>query len=189
MYGVSAVDLLGSFLDNYPTLDRIFRDMGGTTDEKLGLDVVLLRLGMACIIGWLIGQVYRRTFTGRKFAPSLPDTHVLLCLGGAMIWVIVQDSLARAFGLAGTVGLIRYRTIVRDPKDTTLLLFSMVLGMACGLGQYSVSVVGTFVVLFTLLWLHHNDRKQRAAEAEKGQSLLDLMRDDTDDAPPPSLNP
>jgi uncharacterized membrane protein YhiD involved in acid resistance len=173
---------LGSFLDDFPALDRFFKDIaGGTTDQGLGLDVVLLRLAMACVIGWLIGQVYRQTFTGKKFAPTLPDTHVLLCLGGAMIWVIVQDSVARAFGLAGTIGLIRYRTIVRDPKDTTLLLFSMVLGMACGLGQYPVAVVGTFVVLFVLLWLHRSDRKQRAAEAEKGRDLLDLMKEDEDD--------
>ena len=45
------------------------------------------------------------------------------------------------YSLAGTIGLIRYRTRVRDPKDTTILLFSMVMGMACGLGQFKVAIV------------------------------------------------
>jgi uncharacterized membrane protein YhiD involved in acid resistance len=157
---------------------EFFRSFSGTTDKGVGLDVVLLRLGLACVIGWLIGYVFRHTFTGKKFTPTLIDTHMLLALAGAMIWVIVQDNVARAFGLAGTIGLIRYRTIVRDPKDTTLLLFSMLLGMASGLGQYPVAVVGTFIVIFTLLWLQFTDRRRRSAEALKSQGLLDLLRED-----------
>lgn len=157
---------------------EFFRSLGGTSENTLGLDIVLLRLALACAIGWLIGYTFRQTFTGKKFTPTLIDTHMLLCLGGAMIWVIVQDSVARAFGLAGTIGLIRYRTIVRDPKDTTLLLFSMVLGMACGLGQYPVAIVGTFIVIFALLWLQYHDRCRRTAEAQKSHALLDLMKDD-----------
>lgn len=160
---------------------EFFRSLSGTSDKTgLGLDVVLIRLGLACATGWIIGYVFKHTFTGKKFTPSLIDTHTLLALAGAMIWVIVQDNMARAFGLAGTIGLIRYRTIVRDPKDTTLLLFSMVLGMACGLGQYPVAVVGTFIVVFTLLWLQFTDRRRRAADALKNQGLLDLLRDDNE---------
>jgi uncharacterized membrane protein YhiD involved in acid resistance len=182
------VVLMDSILDN-----EFFRSLSGTSDKNgLGLDIVLLRLGMGCVIGWLIGYTFKQTFTGKKFTPTLIDTHMLLALAGAMIWVIVQDSVARAFGLAGTIGLIRYRTIVRDPKDTTLLLFSMVLGMACGLGQYPVAVVGTFVVVFTLLWLQFTDRRRRTSDALKSQGLLDLMRDDDeteDDGGPPGRNP
>ena len=166
------------FLDEHPTLDAILKDVGGTTDVGLGPDKILLRLVMAGFIGWLIGYVYRRTFTGKKFGATLPDTHMLLALAGALIWVIVGSNVARAFGLAGTLGLIRYRTIVRDPKDTTLLLFSMLLGMACGLGQYPVAIVGTFITIFALLWMFHNDRKQRHAEATKSRNILDLLKDD-----------
>jgi uncharacterized membrane protein YhiD involved in acid resistance len=166
------------FLDDYPVVDRALKAVGGTTDEGLGPDAVLIRLVIAGLIGWLIGYVYRKTFTGKKFSPTLPDTHMLLALGGALIWLVVGSNIVRAFGLAGTIGLIRYRTIVRDPKDTTLLLFSMVLGMACGLGQYPVAFVGFFVTLFALLWLYYHDRLQRNAEARKSQNILDLLNDD-----------
>lgn len=166
------------FLDQ---LDRIMKQYGGTTDERLGADIVLLRLLIAGMIGWLIGYVYRQTFTGKKFSPTLPDTHMLLALGGALIWLVVGNNMVRAFGLAGTIGLIRYRTIVRDPKDTTLLLFSMVLGMAAGLGSYEVAAVGFFMTIFTLLWLYYNDRRQRNAEAAKTKNILDLLRDDDED--------
>ena len=170
------MSILGSLLDDYPTLDRAL-DLFADTSERasLGTDAVVYRLLAACVIGWAIGQVYRLTFTGKRFGRTLPDTHMLLCLGGALIWLVVGDNLVRAFGLAGTIGLIRYRTVVRDPKDTTILLFSMVMGMACGLGQFAVAIIGALVVLNVLILLHYRHRRERARQAKKSADLLDLM--------------
>jgi len=63
--------------------------------------------------------------------------------------------------------LIRYRTIVRDPKDTTILLFSMVMGMSCGLGQVMVALIGTAVVLSVLVLLFLGQRRARAAPTRR----------------------
>ncbi len=172
-------------LDRYPELDRAIERIGGAGEDQLGADAILVRLLMACVVGFVIGQVYRRTFTGKKFAPTLPDTHMLLCLGGAMIWLVVADNLVRAFGLAGTIGLIRYRTVVRDPKDTTILLFSMVLGMACGLGQLHVAVLGTAVVLLVLLLLYARHRAELKAASKRSRELLSLLGGDEPQEPKP----
>ena len=101
-----------------------------------------------------------------------------------MIWLVVGDNLVRAFGLAGTIGLIRYRTVVRDPKGTTILLFSMVMGMASGLGQLTVAAVGTGVVLFALAFLHRAHRRKQAIEAVESKDLLALMADEEPPVPP-----
>ena len=112
------------FLDANKWLDDLIESVGATPEDTLALDEIVYRVLVACVIGWLIGRVYQRTFTGKKFTTSLPDTHILLCIGGALIWLVVGNNLVRAFGLAGTIGLIRYRTTVRDPKDTPIILFS-----------------------------------------------------------------
>jgi uncharacterized membrane protein YhiD involved in acid resistance len=185
------VNIIASFLDDHPNMERLFEALGGTSDVSLGADVIAYRLVAACILGWLIGQVYRRTYTGQRFSPTLPDTHLLLCLGGAIIWLVVGDNLVRAFGLAGTIGLIRYRTIVRDPKDTTILLFSMVMGMSCGLGQMVVAFVSTAVVLNVLILLHYGHRRARAEANKKTTDLLGLFNDEQPgkkDSRPPKQN-
>ncbi len=173
------MNIIASFLEDHPDLERLINDaFGGTSDVQLGADVIAYRLIAACLIGWLVGHIYRRTYTGQRFAPTLPDTHLLLCLGGALIWLVVGDNLVRAFGLAGTIGLIRYRTIVRDPKDTTILLFSMVMGMACGLGQVLVALIGTAVVLSVLVLLYLGQRRARAVATKKTNDLLNLFDGD-----------
>jgi hypothetical protein len=99
--------------------------------------------------------------------PSMPHTLLLLCLGGALVWLVVGNNIARAFGLAGMVGLIRYRTRLDDPKDTTILLFSMIMGMACGLGQYVVAIIGSLTVLSTLWALFFVSAPEREARIDR----------------------
>lgn len=127
--------------------------------------VIVVRLSLAIAFGWLLGAVYRVTHTGDKFSGAIPQTQVLLALGGALIWLVVGDNIVRAFGLAGTIGLIRYRTRIRDPKDTTVLLFSMILGMACGLGQLIIASIGTAFVVATLLLLSVSHRRRGGGRA------------------------
>ncbi|HOW72496.1 MAG TPA: hypothetical protein PKY77_18000 [Phycisphaerae bacterium] len=171
-------------LNANPWLDRLFGEISGTGDTTLGIQSVLIRLVSAAFLGWIIGQVYRRTFTGVRLNAALPDTHTLLALGGAIIWLVVGDNLARAFGLGGMVGLIRYRTIVPDPKDTTLLLFSLLMGMACGLGQPLVAWCGTIVLIMVMAFLHYGQRGKRVAE-EENLTVLQAF----ESAPQPSKEP
>ncbi len=158
-----------------PTITEIFQSIAaGQPEDGLTPEEILLRLLFAVMIGSLIGFVYRYTYTGRKVRASMPHTLLLLCLGGALVWLVVGNNLVRAFGLAGTIGLIRYRTRVNNPKDTTILLFSMIMGMACGLGQYMVAIIGTFVVLAVLVMLQMGTRmRKRKARAFRPPPPID----------------
>ncbi len=118
--------------------------------------VILTKLVLACVLGLILAIAYRVSYTGKKkkYSRSMMQTQLLLCVGGALIWVIVANYLVRAFGLAGMVGLIRYRTPVRDPKDNVTVFLSMAIGMACGLGQVTAAVVATGFISLVLLAMH-----------------------------------
>ena len=64
-----------------------------------------------------------------------------------MMMIIIGNSLARAFGIAGAAGIVRFRTPVDDPKDVTILFLLMGLGMATGLGAFAVAGLGDGVSL------------------------------------------
>src|ERR671925_329065 len=92
---------------------------------------------------------------------------ILLCVSGAMMMVIIGDSLARAFGIAGAAGIIRFRTPVEDPKDVTILFLLMALGMACGLGAFAVAGLGAaFLCGFLVLLERTSERRPRAITVE-----------------------
>lgn len=118
--------------------------------------VILTKLALAAFLGLILALVYRATYTGKKkkYRPSMMQSQLLLAIGGSLIWIIVATSLVRAFGLAGMVGLIRYRTPVRDPKDNVMVFLSMGVGMSCGLNQVTVAVVSTAFVSLVLFAMH-----------------------------------
>lgn len=119
-------------------------------DDVLLTVVALL---LAAILGFVLAMIYHWTYTGKKERRGqMVYTIVLLCLGGSLVWLIVADNLVRAFGLAGALAMIRYRTRMQDPKDTTMVFFAIIIGMACGLHQYFLAVFGTLFIGL-VLWV------------------------------------
>lgn len=112
--------------------------------------VQLAKLVAAAVIGMLVTVVHRKSKTDRASSPAMDQAQVLLCVSGAMMMIIIGNSLARAFGIAGAASIIRFRTPVEDARDITVLFLLMGLGMAAGLGALGVAGLGT-VFLCTLL--------------------------------------
>jgi hypothetical protein len=121
-----------------------------TTSQLLHVVVILGKLVAAAGIGLLVTAVAHRT--EKPLAPPMEHAQVLLCVAGAMMMLIVGDSLARAFGIVGAASLIRFRTPVKDPKAVTILFLLLGLGMATGLGAYALAGLGTgFLCLFLVV--------------------------------------
>jgi uncharacterized protein DUF4956 len=113
----------------------------------------LLKLIIAALIGIVVTAVHRRYHRDKPLPRSLLQAQVLLCVAGAMVMVIIGNSVARAFGVAGAAGIVRFRTPVEDPKDTTLLFLLVGLGMACGVGLLEVAGLGTVFICMVLVVL------------------------------------
>jgi hypothetical protein len=113
--------------------------------EELG------KLALAAACGVLLTLFNaRRRQKDPELTGSLKQAQVLLCVTGALMMIIIGDSLARAFGIAGAAGIIRFRTPVENPRDTISLFLLLGVGMACGLGSYWVAVLGTLFLCLLL---------------------------------------
>jgi hypothetical protein len=105
---------------------------------------VLVRLLIAVLLGGVVAWIYRRTRT--EHMSTFPATLVLLTVLIAMVTQVIGDSVARAFSLVGALSIVRFRTVVRDTQDTAFVIFSVVVGMACGVTDPRVALIGIVVV-------------------------------------------
>jgi anti-anti-sigma factor len=103
----------------------------------------LAKLIASAVIGMLVTVVHRQYRTERQSNPALDQAQVLLCIAGALMMILIGNSVARAFGIAGAASVIRFRTPVDDARDITILFILMGLGMAAGLGALAVAGMGT----------------------------------------------
>jgi hypothetical protein len=115
-----------------------------------------LRLVLALIAGAAVAWLYQRTRNGAG-APSLPATLVLLAVLIAAVTQVIGDNIARAFSLVGALSIVRFRTVVRDTRDTAFVIFAVVVGMGIGAGHATVAAA-TLVVSGMAAWLMRSGR-------------------------------
>ena len=120
--------------------------------------IELSKLIAAALIGALVTAIHQPVSRDRP--RSLEQAQILLCVSGAIMMIIIGNSLARAFGIAGAAGIVRFRTPVDDPKDVTILFLLMGLGMATGLGAFAVAGLATAFLCIALLVLERMETQR-----------------------------
>jgi uncharacterized membrane protein YhiD involved in acid resistance len=111
-----------------------------------------LLIALTC--GTLISLVYRFIRRHANAPPAFANALILLCLVTAIVTLVIGNNLARAFGLVGTMSIIRFRTAVRDVEDIVFIFFSLAMGMAAGVGLNSVALAGSVLICLVILFLH-----------------------------------
>jgi anti-anti-sigma factor len=137
-----------------PITERMLENgqkIGAIPVHRLQPFIELSKMVAAALIGALVTAIHQPSSRDRP--KSLEQAQTLLCVSGAVMMIIIGNSLARAFGIAGAAGIVRFRTPVDDPKDVTILFLLMGLGMATGLGAFAVAGLGTAFLCTTLLVL------------------------------------
>jgi anti-anti-sigma factor len=125
----------------------------------------LAKLIASAVIGMLVTVVHRQYRADRSSNPGLDQAQVLLCVAGALMMIIIGNSVARAFGIAGAASIIRFRTPIEDARDITIMFILMGLGMAAGLGALAVAGLGTLFLcaMIPLLNLFSSQRPRQMA--------------------------
>jgi uncharacterized membrane protein YhiD involved in acid resistance len=109
----------------------------------------LLKLVVAAAIGTMISEVHKFGKRPRGLGKTAQQAEILICVAGALMMVVISDSLPRALGIAGGASLIRFRTQVKDTRDAIIYLLLLGLGMACGLGHFAIAALSAaFLAVF-----------------------------------------
>ena len=106
---------------------------------------IILNLILSFFLGLLISFVYKSTHKGMSYSQSFMITNIFICLIVCMVIMIIGNNLARAFALVGALSIIRFRTVIKDTKDTAYIFWSLAGGMACGTGSYFIAIIGSII--------------------------------------------
>jgi len=121
---------------------------------------ITLRFALAAFLAALLAFRPRRGISVVRRNPYVAQTQILMAVVAGAMMMVVGDSAARAFGIFAAASLVRFRTNIRDPKETTVLLVCLGVGLASGVGRWDMAVILTVFVLLTLAVLEHFERYQ-----------------------------
>lgn len=103
------------------------------------------RIPLAAALGALLAFRPRRRGTPAR-QTAVVQTQIILAIVGSVVMLVVGSSVARAFGIVGAASLVRYRAKIDDPKDAGIMLSTLAIGLASGVGLYFLAIFSTVFV-------------------------------------------
>ena len=117
-------------------------------------DQIIINLIAAAFIGVAISSVYKITHRGLSYSQSFMLTIVFVTIIVAMVIMVIGNNLARAFALVGALSIIRFRTVVKDTKDTAYIFLALAAGLAAGTSNYFLAFIGSAFIIMVAYVLH-----------------------------------
>jgi hypothetical protein len=127
-------------------------DIGNLRESVYWLVITILgALLTALPVSWVYIAVRNR----KDYDQSLVDTIIILPIVVTSIVIIVQNSLALAFSIAGIAAAVRFRNSLKSSGDALFILLAVGLGLSAGIGALELAIVMTvaFNYVFLLLWV------------------------------------
>jgi hypothetical protein len=117
---------------------------------SLTLTTAIVAMAVALIFGLIISLTYISTHKSR-YQQSFAITLTMLPIILTVIIIFVGSNVARAFSLAGTLSIIRFRSAPGDPEDIGYIFFDIAAGLACGIGLYGYGALFVAVLCIFML--------------------------------------
>lgn len=124
-----------------------------TTPRDMSWEDILLNIVLAAVLGFFIFLSYaishRGTIYSRKFNASL----VILAVLTGTVMTVIGNNIALSLGMVGALSIVRFRTAIKDSRDTVYIFWSIIVGICCGVGDYAVACIGSAVTFAVILLL------------------------------------
>jgi hypothetical protein len=149
----------------FPGLSAAGAAPGRLPGELVALVAMTGALALMAPVVW----VYMRT-RRLRYDPSLVHSLVILPVVTAGIFLVIENSLARAFSLAGIMAAVRFRNTLRETRDIVYILLALGLGLAAGAHSLGVAVAmsAAFNLLVLALWSFNVGSIYAAGSARRG---------------------
>src|SRR5882672_8808413 len=130
--------------------DWLLRGDYGAAPTNYGTLIIAVLLAFAC--GHAVAWIYMFTHSGLSYSRSYVNTLILMPVIVALVMMVLANNLVIAFGLMAIFAMVRFRSILRDTLDTTYVLATIVIGLACGTLKFSSAIIGCLAILAIMLY-------------------------------------
>ena len=131
-------------------------------EVKMPIETVLIVLIIAFIVAMIIYLTYKNTYTGVMYNPRFNLSLVMITMITTIVMVVIGSNISVSLGMVGALSIIRFRTAIKDPRDTAFIFWCIVSGLACGTQNYTIVIVGSLficIMLFVFNRITKNDSK------------------------------
>jgi uncharacterized membrane protein YhiD involved in acid resistance len=124
-----------------------------TESGTLSIEDIILHILASAVISMAIYLSYWYTHAGTAYSKKFNVSLVTLTILTGTVMTVIGNNIALSLGMVGALSIVRFRTAIKDSRDTTYIFWAIIVGICCGVGDYLVAGVGTITVFVVLLFL------------------------------------
>ncbi|MGN0405595.1 MAG: DUF4956 domain-containing protein [Bariatricus sp.] len=132
-----------------------------TNQADMTWEQILMNLCMAALLGFLIYLSYAISHRGTIYSKKFNASLVALTVLTGTVMTVIGNNIALSLGMVGALSIVRFRTAIKDSRDTVYIFWTIIAGICCGVGDYTVAALGsgvTFAVLLILGCIKNDNR-------------------------------
>lgn len=122
-----------------------------SAEQNLTVEHILINFLVALILGAAIYVSYRFSHSSAVYSSRFNVSLLMLTLITTLIMNVIGNNIALSLGMVGALSIIRFRTAVKDPRDTAYIFWCISVGIACGVSYYTLALIGTAVIFVMML--------------------------------------
>ena len=135
--------------------------------QAIDINQLISNMTMALVLGLLIFVTYRLTYTGVAYSKRFNASLIMMTQVSTIVMTVITNNIALSLGMVGALSIVRFRTAVKDPRDTTFIFWCVAVGICCGISFYMVAAVGSVYIFVVMLLL---------GRVQNGEKRLLLIR-------------
>lgn len=124
----------------------LIKDQTALTWEQIAANIAV-----AGILGFMIFVSYAISHRGTIYSKKFNVSLVVLTVLTAMVMTVIGNNVALSLGMVGALSIVRFRTAIKDSRDTVYIFWTIIVGICCGVGDFVVAGIGSGLVFLLLL--------------------------------------
>ncbi len=114
---------------------------------------IVVRIAASAVFGVIVYISYWYTHAGTTYSKKFNVSLLTLSILTGAVMTVIGNNIALSLGMVGALSIVRFRTAIKDSRDTTYIFWAIMIGICCGVGDYKVAGTGTGIVFIVLLIL------------------------------------
>jgi hypothetical protein len=110
-----------------------------------------MNIVFSAILGAVIYLSYYLTHRGTIYSKKFNASLVILTVLTGTVMTVIGNNVALSLGMVGALSIVRFRTAVKDVRDTVYIFWAIIVGICCGVSDFIVSSVGSLIAFLVLL--------------------------------------
>lgn len=146
-----------------------------TNPSDMTWQQILMNISAAAVLGMFIFVSYSISHRGTIYSKKFNASLVILTVLTGTVMTVIGNNIALSLGMVGALSIVRFRTAIKDSRDTVYIFWAIIIGICCGVGDYLVASIGsviTFFVIFILGCIKSDNRILLIVRADRAKQPM-----------------